>query len=148
MGGKFPPGSRFPTRRLLADKHQLAPMTVQRALGILQKEGWLVSGNGVPTLVANPLPLVAVHTHVIEGVGELYTEDGGRVGVVELVVDDDAPSSVYVRLHNFSSAGDHHELQRLAGERLRVTVQVLKPPRDADDDAAAVVLTLPGKNGP
>lgn len=144
MRGLYPPGTRFPTRVALANRHQLAPMTVQRSINILLREGWLVSGNGVPTTVANPLPLVAVHTQIIEGTGELELQDDGRAAIVEVVVDDDDPAPAYLRLHSWSSTGRHPDLERLAGQRVRVTVQLLKPPSAEDGSPGAVVVPLPG----
>lgn len=142
--GQYLPGSIFPTRDSLAIRHRLAPMTVQRSVNILQREGWLISGNGVPTRVADPLPLVPVHTQVIEGTAELDLQDDDTVAIVEVVVDDDAPSSTYARLHSWSSMGEHPDLERLAGQRVRVTVEVLQPLDVTDDAPDAMVLTLPG----
>lgn len=147
--GVYAPGARFPNRTTLAGSHQLAPMTVQRALEILQREGWLIARKGAPTTVADPLPLVAVHTQVIEGIGELFHDDSdGRRAVVEVVLDDDASSSTYVRLHSWSGSGNHPDLEQLVGQRLRVTVELLKPPGEAPDSPDAVVRVLPGMIDP
>ena len=50
--GELPPGSRIPSAASLAQEHDLAPVTVRKAITQLQNEGLLVSRVGWGTYVA------------------------------------------------------------------------------------------------
>jgi GntR family transcriptional regulator len=52
--GRYPPGTRLPSVRRLADEYGLAPQTVQNALRVLREEGLVVSQQGRAYFVRDP----------------------------------------------------------------------------------------------
>ena len=59
--GALSPGDRLPTVRQLASDLRLTPGTVSRAYPELEREGWVVTGRGAGTRVADPTPLGRDH---------------------------------------------------------------------------------------
>lgn len=59
--GALSPGDRLPTVRQLASDLRLTPGTVSRAYQELEREGWVVTGRGAGTRVADPTPLGRDH---------------------------------------------------------------------------------------
>ena len=54
LSGAYPPGSRLPTLRELADSHQVNPSTMQRALARLEVRGLITARQGSGLLVNDP----------------------------------------------------------------------------------------------
>jgi GntR family transcriptional regulator len=52
--GKLAPGTQLPSILELAEQHQMAPVTVRKALGHLRDEGLIVSVPGWGTFVRDP----------------------------------------------------------------------------------------------
>lgn len=50
------PGAQLPSNRVLAEQYEVSLPTLQRAVGVLRNEGWLVSRGSVGVFVADPLP--------------------------------------------------------------------------------------------
>ncbi|MCR3719911.1 MULTISPECIES: GntR family transcriptional regulator [Prauserella salsuginis group] len=55
-GNEWSPGDQLPSNRALADRYEVSLPTLQRAVGVLREEGWLVSRGSVGVFVADPLP--------------------------------------------------------------------------------------------
>lgn len=61
--GHLTPGERLPGNRALADQHDVSLPTLQKAVGILQDEGWLVARPAVGVYVSdNPPPAEAAQS--------------------------------------------------------------------------------------
>lgn len=54
--GKLKPGERLPSNRELAKQEEVSLVTAQKALSLLQDEGWLVSRASVGVYVADTQP--------------------------------------------------------------------------------------------
>jgi len=54
--GHYPPGGRLPTRLELAKKYHTTPVTVQKALARLSRDGFIVARRSAGTFVAERLP--------------------------------------------------------------------------------------------
>ena len=54
--GRLPPGAKLPGNRTLAEEHGVALGTLQKALKVLQDEGWLISTPAVGVFVNEPQP--------------------------------------------------------------------------------------------
>jgi GntR family transcriptional regulator len=54
--GEYPPGSRLPTLRELADLYSISVSTVQRALSLVEDRGLIVSPQGRGIFVVDELP--------------------------------------------------------------------------------------------
>jgi GntR family transcriptional regulator len=52
---RLPRGGRLPSERELIDRSGLSRVTVRAAVGILERQGWLVRRQGLGTFVANPV---------------------------------------------------------------------------------------------
>ncbi|BCI85362.1 hypothetical protein NIIDMKKI_05680 [Mycobacterium kansasii] len=52
---RLPSGGRLPSERELIDKSGLSRVTVRSAVGILERQGWLVRRQGLGTFVADPV---------------------------------------------------------------------------------------------
>jgi len=52
---RLPRGGRLPTERELIDRTGLSRVTVRAAVGLLERQGWLVRRQGLGTFVANPV---------------------------------------------------------------------------------------------
>jgi GntR family transcriptional regulator len=52
---RLPRGGRLPSERELIDRTGLSRVTVRAAVGILERQGWLVRRQGLGTFVANPV---------------------------------------------------------------------------------------------
>ena len=52
---KVPRGGRLPTERELIDRTGLSRVTVRAAVGLLERQGWLIRRQGLGTFVANPV---------------------------------------------------------------------------------------------
>jgi GntR family transcriptional regulator len=52
---RLPRGGRLPSERELIDHSGLSRVTVRAAMGILERQGWLVRRQGLGTFVANPV---------------------------------------------------------------------------------------------
>ena len=52
---RLPRGARLPTERELIDRTRLSRVTVRAAVGLLERQGWLVRKQGLGTFVANPV---------------------------------------------------------------------------------------------
>ncbi len=52
---RLPRGGRLPTERELIDRTGLSWVTVRAAMGLLERQGWLVRRQGLGTFVANPV---------------------------------------------------------------------------------------------
>lgn len=52
---RLPSGGRLPSERELIDKSGLSRVTVRAAVGILERQGWLVRRQGLGTFVADPV---------------------------------------------------------------------------------------------
>jgi GntR family transcriptional regulator len=52
---RLPRGGRLPTERELIDRTGLSRVTVRAAVGILERQGWLIRRQGLGTFVANPV---------------------------------------------------------------------------------------------
>ncbi|WP_017557922.1 GntR family transcriptional regulator [Nocardiopsis baichengensis] len=57
MSGDMPPGQRLPTTAQLMERYQVTSQTVQRTLGVLKEEGFLVGRAGVGVFVRGEAPL-------------------------------------------------------------------------------------------
>ncbi|GAA5172907.1 MULTISPECIES: GntR family transcriptional regulator [Amycolatopsis] len=57
--GRLKPGDRLPSNRDLAEQHAVSLPTLQRAVALLQQEGWLVSRASVGVYVADEPPAEA-----------------------------------------------------------------------------------------
>jgi DNA-binding transcriptional regulator YhcF (GntR family) len=55
-GGQLQPGQRLPSIRELAEQYEVAPMTIQNALGVLRDEALVATVQGRGVFVADPLP--------------------------------------------------------------------------------------------
>jgi GntR family transcriptional regulator len=71
---RLPRGARLPTERELIDRTRLSRVTVRAAVGLLERQGWLVRKQGLGTFVANPVnqelgPGVRTITEVLAGSG-------------------------------------------------------------------------------
>ncbi len=71
---RLPRGARLPTERELIDRTRVSRVTVRAAVGILERQGWLVRKQGLGTFVANPVkqelgPGVRTITEVLAGSG-------------------------------------------------------------------------------
>lgn len=56
QSGELPPRARIPSLRELEAEHDVAPMTVRRAIQLLADEGWVVAYPGRGTFVADKPP--------------------------------------------------------------------------------------------
>ncbi|MFC4004898.1 GntR family transcriptional regulator [Prauserella oleivorans] len=56
VSGRWAPGEQLPSNRVLAEQHDVSLPTLQRAIGVLRDEGWLLSRGSVGVFVADPLP--------------------------------------------------------------------------------------------
>jgi GntR family transcriptional regulator len=54
--GQLAPGEQLPSNRDLAKQHDVSVPTLQRAVGLLQEEGWLVSRASVGVYVSDAPP--------------------------------------------------------------------------------------------
>ncbi|GAA2338249.1 hypothetical protein GCM10009854_13120 [Saccharopolyspora halophila] len=54
--GTLAPGDRLPGNRALAEKYDVALATAQKALRVLQDEGWLTATPAVGVFVSNETP--------------------------------------------------------------------------------------------
>src|SRR5215467_3832232 len=52
---RLPRGGRLPSERELIDRSGLSRVTVRAAVGILERQGWLVRRQGLGTFVADPV---------------------------------------------------------------------------------------------
>ena len=52
---RLPRGARLPSERELIDRSGLSRVTVRAAVGLLERQGWLVRRQGLGTFVANPV---------------------------------------------------------------------------------------------
>lgn len=52
---RLPRGGRLPSERELIDRSGLSRVTVRAAVGLLERQGWLVRRQGLGTFVANPV---------------------------------------------------------------------------------------------
>jgi GntR family transcriptional regulator len=52
---RLPRGARLPTERELVDRTRLSRVTVRAALGLLERQGWLIHRKGLGTFVSNPV---------------------------------------------------------------------------------------------
>ncbi|MGE0214522.1 GntR family transcriptional regulator [Mycolicibacterium sp.] len=52
---RLPPGSRLPSERELIERSGLSRVTVRAAVGLLEKEGWLLRRQGLGTFVSEPV---------------------------------------------------------------------------------------------
>lgn len=52
---RVPRGGRLPTERELIDRTGLSRVTVRAAVGLLERQGWLIRRQGLGTFVANPV---------------------------------------------------------------------------------------------
>ncbi|NQT92560.1 MAG: GntR family transcriptional regulator [Lentisphaerae bacterium] len=59
VSGKFPPGSRLPTRATLVKRYKTTPVTVQRVFDTLATEGFIVARGRAGTFVAEQPPHLA-----------------------------------------------------------------------------------------
>jgi len=57
--GRLKPRDRLPSNRVLAEQHEVSLPTLQRAVALLQEEGWLVSRASVGVFVADEPPTEA-----------------------------------------------------------------------------------------
>lgn len=55
-GGEYPPGSRLPTNRQLAELYGVARQTIDTAKVVLRAEGLIVDRTKAGTFVVDPLP--------------------------------------------------------------------------------------------
>lgn len=54
--GRLQPGDRLPGNRGVAERYGVALGTAQKALKVLQDEGWLIATPAVGVFVNNPIP--------------------------------------------------------------------------------------------
>jgi GntR family transcriptional regulator len=54
--GRLAPGEKLPSNRKLAEQHDVSLVTAQKALGLLQDEGWLLSRASVGVYVSDTPP--------------------------------------------------------------------------------------------
>lgn len=71
---RLPRGARLPTERELIDRTRVSRVTVRAAVGLLERQGWLVRKQGLGTFLANPVkqelgPGVRTITEVLAGSG-------------------------------------------------------------------------------
>ncbi|BBZ50900.1 GntR family transcriptional regulator [Mycobacterium heidelbergense] len=52
---RLPRGGRLPSERELIDRSGLSRVTVRAAVGLLERQGWLIRRQGLGTFVANPV---------------------------------------------------------------------------------------------
>ena len=52
---RLPRGGRLPSERELIERSGLSRVTVRAAVGILERQGWLIRRQGQGTFVANPV---------------------------------------------------------------------------------------------
>ncbi|WP_275293215.1 GntR family transcriptional regulator [Amycolatopsis sp. La24] len=57
--GELAPGKRLPGNRVLAEQYDVSLPTLQKAVGVLQDEGWLVTRASVGVYVADEPPAEA-----------------------------------------------------------------------------------------
>ena len=55
LAQQLPPGGRLPTERELIEHTGLSRVTVRAAVGMLEKDGWLIRRQGLGTFVAEPV---------------------------------------------------------------------------------------------
>jgi len=55
--GQYKPGDRLPTQRELAERHNVAPMTVQSAFRVLRAEGLITAQQGRGSYVRSDVPI-------------------------------------------------------------------------------------------
>ena len=75
VAGALAPGKRLPTRRQMSEQFAAGPMTVQRALDRLQRDGFVVSRGTLGTFVAQDAPHLCRYAVVFHDYpqGSLYT---------------------------------------------------------------------------
>ncbi len=71
---RLPRGGRLPTERELIDRSGLSRVTVRAAVGLLERQGWLVRRQGLGTFISNPVTQelscgVRTITEVLSGSG-------------------------------------------------------------------------------
>lgn len=54
--GEYPPGQPMPSYRELAELYSVSVSTMQRAVGVLQIQGWIVGVQGRALFVPDELP--------------------------------------------------------------------------------------------
>jgi len=103
--GDLPPGARLPSEQELRDAYDVSRTTVRLAIGVLRSEGFVVTGQGRGSFVADPLPQEP----------RVTTEDGagaeplsGRDDLVmeELHVIREELRQLNARLDQLAAAGD------------------------------------------
>ncbi|MET7771531.1 winged helix-turn-helix domain-containing protein [Nocardia sp. NPDC005366] len=57
--GALAPGEKIPSTRALAERHEVAPMTISKAIRALADEGWIVTVPSLGVFVADSLPATA-----------------------------------------------------------------------------------------
>lgn len=95
---RLPRGARLPTERELVDRTRVSRVTVRAAVGLLERQGWLVRRQGLGTFVANPVkqelgPGVRTITEVLAASGITPNVD-----VLSHRVED-APQRIAETLH-------------------------------------------------
>lgn len=63
---------------------------------------------------------------VLEGVVEFKTEDSGQALIATLVSASDAQPEIFVRIQSWDVALRHEKAKRLAGKKVRVTIEIIE----------------------
>ena len=72
--GTLSPGDRLPGNRPLAEKYDVALGTAQKALRVLQDEGWLTATPAVGVFVSHEPPSDEDAVDVLQAIADLKTE--------------------------------------------------------------------------
>jgi GntR family transcriptional regulator len=122
------PGSRLPSERELIDRSGLSRVTVRAAVGLLEKEGWLVRRQGLGTFVSEP-----VNQELAAGVRT----------ITEVLLDSGLTPQVDVIAHDMVAAPS-----RIAAALGKSEVLCIRRRyRDNDQPLALVTIYLPADMG-
>ncbi|MGW1676621.1 GntR family transcriptional regulator [Saccharopolyspora sp. NPDC002376] len=81
--GSLSPGDRLPGNRGLAEKYEVALGTAQKALRVLQDEGWITATPSVGVFVSDQQPSEQDDADVVKALAELKAEVAGLAKRVE-----------------------------------------------------------------
>lgn len=121
---RLPPGSRLPSERELIDRSGLSRVTVRAAVGVLEKEGWLVRRQGLGTFVSEP-----VNQELAAGVRT----------ITEVLLESGLTPQVDVLAHEIVAAPPRVQAALGRSQVLRIRRRY----RDNDQPLALVTIYLP-----
>jgi GntR family transcriptional regulator len=85
--GEYPPGSRLPSERQLAEQLDVSRPTVREALRILEEEGQITRRVGIGTFVSE-MPLVEAGLETLVSFTEMMARSGHQAGTSHLDVSE------------------------------------------------------------